>query len=77
MQRDFRKEFSYLTKNHAKLFRFDVKTFFKFSSDRAFYDVINGNRKITETQEAYILEQLIYYHNLQKKIGKMYLEITN
>lgn len=75
MQRNFQKEYDFLTKTHKKLFKFQIKKFFGFKSDVYFYRIIKGEIKLNGTQEQYILQELYYFHDIQRRCGKAYLEI--
>lgn len=75
MQRNLKKEYEFLTKTHKKLFKYRIKQFFIFSSDVYFYRIINGDIKLNGIQEQYILQELYYFHDIQRRCGKAYLEI--
>jgi hypothetical protein len=75
MQRNFKKEYEFLTKTHKKLFKYRIKQFFIFSSDVYFYRIINGEIKLNGIQEQYILQELDYFHDIQRRCGKAFLEI--
>lgn len=75
MQRNFKKEYEFLTKTHKKLFKYRIKQFFVFSSDVYFYQIINGEIKLNGIQEQYILQELYSFHDIQRRCGKAFLEI--
>lgn len=75
MQRNFKKEYEFLTKTHKRLFKYRIKQFFIFSSDVYFYRIINGDIKLNGIQEQYILQELYYFHDIQRRCGKAFLEI--
>lgn len=75
MQRNFTKEYDFLTKTHKRLFKFRVKKFFNFSSDVYFYRIVRGEIKLNPIQEQYILQELLSFHDLQRRCGKVFLEI--
>lgn len=75
MQRNFKKEYEFLTKTHKRLFKYRIKQFFIFSSDVYFYRIINGEIKLNGIQEQYILQELYYFHDIQRRCGKAFLVI--
>lgn len=75
MQRNFQKEFSYLTKTHKRLFKYDFNQYFGYTSDTEFRRIILGTKKINPITESYILQLFQYYFDLQKKMGKAFLVI--
>lgn len=75
MQRNYAKEYDFLTKNHKKIFKHEIKQFFGFNSDVYFYRIIKGEIKLNGIQKQYILQELYYFHNIQRKCGKAFLEI--
>lgn len=75
MQRNYTKEYDFLTKNHKKLFKHEIKQFFGFKSDVYFYRILKGEIKLSDLQLQYILQTLYYFHDIQRRCGKAFLEI--
>lgn len=75
MQRNFKKEYEFLTKTHKNLFKYQIKKFFGFSSEVYFYRIIKGEIKLNEIQKQYILQELYYFHDIQRRCGKVFFEI--
>lgn len=75
MQRNFQKEYDFLTKTHKNLFKYEIKKFFGFKSDVYFYRILKGNIKLSELQLQYILQTLDYFHDIQRRCGKAFLII--
>lgn len=75
MQRNYQKEYDFLTKTHKNLFKHQIKKFFGFNSDVYFYRLIKGEVKLNVIQEQYILQELYYFHDIQQRCGKAFLVI--
>lgn len=75
MQRNYQKEYDFLTKTHKKIFKHEIKIFFGFKSDVYFYRILKGEIKLSELQLQYLLQELYYFHDIQRRCGKAFLVI--
>lgn len=73
MQKDFKKEFSFLTPNHQRLLREETMKAYQWKSRQAFYKLINGKRKITNADSEFLEKRFKLYFQIQKETGRIFL----
>lgn len=75
MIKDFKKEYSFLTPTHRLLLRSEVMYNFHYTTKQAFYKLIRGERKLSNSDLEFLNKRFAFYFQVQKETGRVFLEL--